>query len=78
MAGNLNTARNILDSVREGRIDIGPLDAYWHMLIARHAPQLTSGISNCFCNTYSLQFHLLMAFIAPLLVYQSASSRPIR
>jgi len=34
----------VLDSVREGRIDIGPLDAYWHLLLARHAPQLTSGI----------------------------------
>ncbi len=44
MLGNLLTARNILDSVRDGRIDIGPLDAYWHMLIARHAPQLTAGI----------------------------------
>jgi ABC-type phosphate/phosphonate transport system substrate-binding protein len=44
MAGNLVTARNVLDSVREGRIDIGPLDAYWHLLIARHAPQLTAGI----------------------------------
>jgi ABC-type phosphate/phosphonate transport system substrate-binding protein len=44
MTGNLLTARNILDSVREGRIDIGPLDAYWHMLLARHAPQLTAGI----------------------------------
>jgi len=44
MTGNLVTARNILDSVREGRIDIGPLDAYWHALIARHAPQLTAGI----------------------------------
>ena len=44
MAGNLVTARNVLDSVREGRIDIGPLDAYWHLLIARHAPQLTRGI----------------------------------
>ena len=44
MRGNLVTARNILDSVREGRIDIGPLDAYWHLLISRHAPQLTAGI----------------------------------
>lgn len=44
MVGNLITARNVLDSVREGRIDVGPLDAYWHMLIARHAPQLTAGI----------------------------------
>jgi ABC-type phosphate/phosphonate transport system substrate-binding protein len=44
MLGNLVTARKVLDSVREGRIDIGPLDAYWHLLIARHAPELTRGI----------------------------------
>ena len=44
MAGDLITARKVLDAVREGRIDIGPLDAYWHLLIARHAPQLTAGI----------------------------------
>jgi ABC-type phosphate/phosphonate transport system substrate-binding protein len=44
MTGNLVTAAKVLDSVREGRIDVGPLDAYWHMLIARHAPQLTRGI----------------------------------
>lgn len=43
MVGNLVTARNVLDSVRENRIDVGPLDAYWHMLISRHAPQLTDG-----------------------------------
>ncbi|HYB34051.1 MAG TPA: PhnD/SsuA/transferrin family substrate-binding protein [Steroidobacteraceae bacterium] len=44
MHGNLVTARHVLDSVREGRIDIGPLDAYWHLLLARHAPQLTAGV----------------------------------
>jgi ABC-type phosphate/phosphonate transport system substrate-binding protein len=44
MAANLVTARNVLDSVREGRIDVGPLDAYWHLLIARHAPRLTEHI----------------------------------
>jgi ABC-type phosphate/phosphonate transport system substrate-binding protein len=44
MLGKLLTARAVLDSVREGRIDIGPLDAYWHMLAARHAPELTEGI----------------------------------
>jgi ABC-type phosphate/phosphonate transport system substrate-binding protein len=44
MTGNLVTARNILDGVREGRLDVGPLDAYWHLLIARHAPALTAGI----------------------------------
>ena len=38
MVGNLVTARAVLDSVREGRIDVGPLDAYWHLLIARHQP----------------------------------------
>jgi len=44
MVGNLVTARNVLDAVRERRIDVGPLDAYWHMLIARHAPQLCAGV----------------------------------
>lgn len=44
MIGELVTARAILDSVREGRIDVGPLDAYWHRLVSRHAPQLTAGV----------------------------------
>jgi ABC-type phosphate/phosphonate transport system substrate-binding protein len=44
MAGNLITARQVLDRVRTGAIDIGPLDAFWHTLIARHAPELTAGI----------------------------------
>jgi len=44
MVGDLLTARNVLDSVRAGRIDVGPLDAYWHLLIARHAPELTRGV----------------------------------
>jgi ABC-type phosphate/phosphonate transport system substrate-binding protein len=44
VTGNLITARKVLDSVRDGSIDIGPLDAYWHVLIARHAPQLCEGV----------------------------------
>lgn len=44
MTANLVTARNVLDAVREGRIDVGPLDAYWHLLIAHHAPELTAGV----------------------------------
>lgn len=44
MTANLTTARRVLDGVREGRLDVGPLDAYWHLLIARHAPELTRGI----------------------------------
>lgn len=44
MTGNLVTARRVLDAVRAGEIDIGPLDAYWHLLIARHQPALVEGI----------------------------------
>ena len=44
MVGSLITARNVLDAVRERRIDVGPLDAYWHMLIARHAPLVCEGV----------------------------------
>jgi len=44
MVPNLVTARAILDAVREGRIDVGPLDAYWHLLIAQHNPVLTAGV----------------------------------
>jgi len=44
MQGPLVTARRVLDAVREGRIDVGPLDAYWHLLIARHEPALTRGV----------------------------------
>jgi len=50
MVGNLVTARNVLDAVREGRIDVGPLDAYWHLLIARHAPRLCEGV-RVLCST---------------------------
>lgn len=44
MVPNLVTARAILDAVREGRIDVGPLDAYWHLLTAKHNPALTAGV----------------------------------
>jgi ABC-type phosphate/phosphonate transport system substrate-binding protein len=44
MVTNLVTARAILDAVRAGRIDVGPLDAYWHLLTAQHNPALTAGI----------------------------------
>lgn len=42
--GHLITARKILDSVLDGSIDVGPLDAYWHALIRHHRPELTQGI----------------------------------
>ncbi len=44
VTGNLITARAILDSVREGRIDVGPLDAYWHHLLRQHQPDLVRNI----------------------------------
>lgn len=44
MLGPLVTARRILDAVRDGVIDVGPLDAYWHLLIARHSPSLAEGV----------------------------------
>jgi len=42
--GSLVTARRVLDAVLDGRIEVGPLDAYWHALIAHHRPDLTAGI----------------------------------
>lgn len=47
---NLITARAVLDAVREQRIDVGPLDAYWHLLLRRHAPELTAGVRTL-CST---------------------------
>ena len=44
VAGHLVTARRILDAVLDGTIDVGPLDAFWHMLIAKYKPELTAGI----------------------------------
>ena len=42
--GNLVTARRVLDSVADGSIDIGPLDAYWHMLVRKYSPRLTEKV----------------------------------
>jgi ABC-type phosphate/phosphonate transport system substrate-binding protein len=42
--GNLITARRVLDAVVAGEIDVGPLDAYWHMLISRTSPSLTAQV----------------------------------
>jgi ABC-type phosphate/phosphonate transport system substrate-binding protein len=44
VVGNLVTARRILDSVLDGSIDVGPLDGFWHALIAKYKPELTNGI----------------------------------
>jgi ABC-type phosphate/phosphonate transport system substrate-binding protein len=41
---NLITARAVLDAVRNGSIDVGPLDAFWHMLVRRWRPELAAGV----------------------------------
>ncbi len=42
--GPLVTARKVLDSVLDGTIDVGPLDAYWHLLMRRHRPESLAGL----------------------------------
>jgi ABC-type phosphate/phosphonate transport system substrate-binding protein len=42
--GDLITARAVLDAVRDGSIDVGPLDAFWHMLIRRWRPEMAEGV----------------------------------
>ena len=44
MEGNLTGRRGILDAVKDGQIDVGPLDSYWHMLLARYDPAATAGV----------------------------------
>ena len=65
MVGDLVTARAILDSVRDGRIDIGPLDAYWHMLIRKHRPELTEGVRT-----------LASTDVAPMPAFVASASAP--
>jgi ABC-type phosphate/phosphonate transport system substrate-binding protein len=42
--GHLVTARGILDAVKSGDIDVGPLDAYWHGLMRHHRPDLVEAV----------------------------------
>ena len=44
VARDLVTARRVLDSVIDGSIDVGPLDAYWHVLMRAHAPGLAAKV----------------------------------
>ena len=34
----LGTVRNVFDAVLDGTIDVGPIDAYWHLLTQLHHP----------------------------------------
>ena len=44
VVGNLGTVRRVFDAVLDGTIDVGPIDAYWHMLMRRHHPELAAGV----------------------------------
>jgi len=44
VVGNLGTVRKVFDSVLDGTIDVGPIDAYWHMLMQRYHPKLAAGV----------------------------------
>lgn len=44
VVGNLGTVRKVFDSVLDGTIDVGPVDAYWHMLMQRYHPELAAGV----------------------------------
>ena len=66
MIGPLVTARRILDSVRDGTIDVGPLDAYWHLLLARHQPALTVDVRV-----------LASTEVAPMPAFVAAAETPV-
>jgi ABC-type phosphate/phosphonate transport system substrate-binding protein len=38
--GGLIHARGVIQALCDGRIDVGPLDSYYHALLARHEPAL--------------------------------------
>lgn len=44
VVGNLGTVRGVFDAVLDGTIDVGPIDAYWHMLMRCHHPELAAGV----------------------------------
>ncbi len=44
VVGGLGTVQKVFDAVLEGAIDVGPVDAYWHMLTQLHHPDLAARV----------------------------------
>jgi len=44
VAAELGSVRKLFDSVCEGTIDVGPVDAYWHLLLQHHQPELAAQV----------------------------------
>jgi ABC-type phosphate/phosphonate transport system substrate-binding protein len=42
--GPLETPRRVVESVVDGSVDAGPLDAYWHLLLRLHEPDTAAGL----------------------------------
>jgi len=44
VVGGLGTVQKVFDAVLEGAIDVGPVDAYWHLLTQLHHPELAARV----------------------------------
>jgi ABC-type phosphate/phosphonate transport system substrate-binding protein len=44
VVGDLGSVRKLFDSVCDGTIDVGSVDAYWHLLLQRHEPEIAAQV----------------------------------
>jgi len=42
--GDLGSVRTLFDAVCDGTIDVGSVDAYWHLLLQHHQPELAARV----------------------------------
>ena len=61
--GNLIHARGVIEALVAGRIDVGPLDSYYHDLLRRHEPGFAAQVRTL-CSTPALPIPPLVATAA--------------
>ena len=61
--GNLIHARGVIEALVAGRIDVGPLDSYYHDLLRRHEPGFAAQVRTL-CSTPALPIPPLVAIAA--------------
>ncbi len=61
--GNLIHARGVIEALVAGRIDVGPLDSYYHDLLRRHEPGFAAQVRTI-ASTAALPIPLLVATAA--------------
>ena len=44
VVGDLGSVRKLFDSVCDGTIDVGSIDAHWHLLLQRYQPELAAHV----------------------------------